>query len=240
MKPSLYSLAIVALVLFGAGCSGSKNLRGRVARIEGQLADVQVQQAELTARVDTLVDKSNAITGMLEELQFSQQHRIRGSVGTLQKELAQIQRRMPPPALVPLLALEEDEAILSKLQPEEARVFGNSLTKLRSGGYREALPGLKDLYQRASNEDLRARVLFWIGVSEQGATNNPEALRVYHQLTQNFPSHKRIPLTLLRQASVFVLLRDTQTARLTLEKLIRQYPRTAEANDARARLKKLK
>jgi TolA-binding protein len=236
-----FTIAAIAVLFVSVGCAPKQDiLLDRVTRLERELDDVRIVQAELSAKFDALEGQARQVTGKMEELAFSQQsNRLQGDVGTLKQEISRLGRRIPPPALVPLLALEEDEARVGSYSSEESRFFNNGLTRIRTGSYHEAQPVFQELYQLTGNPDLQARAMFWMGVSEEGKGNNPAALKIFHDLVQNHPSHPRVPHSLLRQASVLVRLRDTNTARLTLQKLIASYPDTPEANDARARLARL-
>ncbi|MCB0329737.1 MAG: tetratricopeptide repeat protein [Bdellovibrionales bacterium] len=230
----------LAVSLCFTGCSAQKQMQQKIDRIERGLEDSRKVQAELIARLDSLENQARSVTGKVEELQYSQNYQIGGDVDSLKQDLSRLQRRIPPPALVPLLALEEDEAAVEAFPPEAARLFANELTRMRTGNYRDALPGLRSLADSLAPDDLRARARFWAGIAEEGVGNNADALRAYHSLAQTFPTHPRIPLALLRQSSVFVRLKDLNTAKLTLQKLIAQFPNTPEATDAKEKLKRLR
>jgi len=240
MRLSLYLLVcLLALQNFTTGCSFPGQFLGRIDRIENGLDDMRGVQAEIVARVDALEDRSRRISGRIEEVEFSQAQRFSGDVNTLKADLSRLQRRMPPPALVPLIALEADEIFVSSLEPELARVFMNELTRISTGNYQLALPGLQSLVTSDLLPDIRARALFWVAVCHEGIANNPQALSSYLSLANEFASHDRAPLALFRQASVLIRMRDMNTARLTLQKLIAQFPASPEAKDAREKLKTL-
>ncbi|MCB0321448.1 MAG: hypothetical protein KDD60_11030, partial [Bdellovibrionales bacterium] len=193
------SLSTIVLASGFFGCTAGKQFERRVSGLERSVDDIRIVQADLTARLDSLESQSRRVTGKVEELEFSQTHRIGDDVGTLKRDLSRLQKRIPPPALVPLIPLEVDENYVASLPPEEGRIFSNSLTRIRTGSYQEALPGLKQLYENTTSGDLGARVLFWMAVCEEGAGNNPASLRAYHELSQSFPTNERVPLALLRQ-----------------------------------------
>ena len=235
----LHLSVLVALITLLCGCSFPRQFLGRIDRLEGGLEDMRSVQAELTARVDALEDRARRISGRIEEVEFSQNQQFSGDVDTLKADLSRLQKRLPPPALVPLLALEVDETLAATLEPELSRIFTNELTRLRTGNYQLALPGLQSLVSSQLPVDIRARALFWTAVCYEGLTDNPKALAAYLSLANEFSSHERAPLALFRQASVLIRMRDMSTARLTLQKLIAQFPDSLEAKDAREKLKKL-
>ncbi|MGA1192066.1 MAG: tetratricopeptide repeat protein [Bdellovibrionota bacterium] len=236
---SLYFTLLATICGPLCGCSLPGQFLGRIDRLEGGLEDMRSVQAELTARVDALEDRARRISGRIEEVEFSQNQQFSGDVDTLKADLSRLQKRLPPPALVPVLALEADETLAATLEPELSRIFTNELTRLRTGNYQVALPGLQSLVASQIPLDIRARALFWTAVCYEGLTDNPKALASYLSLANEFPSHERAPLALFRQASVLIRMRDISTARLTLQKLIAQFPNSLEAKDAQEKLKKL-
>ncbi|MCB0321217.1 MAG: tetratricopeptide repeat protein, partial [Bdellovibrionales bacterium] len=153
--------------------------------------------------------------------------------------LTSIRRRVPPPPIVPVLALESDEVLATKLPAEISRLFTNALLRIREGNFAEALPLLSEAEGLSVGRDWAPILVFWSGVAEDGLADLKRALATYHRMVQEYPQHPRSALALLRQASVFVRLHDTDTARLTLRKLLQEFPGTSEAAQAKERLKKL-
>ena len=243
MQRSLFYTSLLILLSFLiTGCSGTSKLQERLDVLEKNLQDVRVVHAELTSRIDGVETQARQVTGKVEELEYSQTSQIGGidgDVGSLKQELSRLGKRIPPPALVPLIALEEDEGRVVAYGGEDSRYLSNGLTRIRTGSYTESLSLFRQLLNISQNRDLAGRALFWVAVSEEGLGNHTGALQVYHQFSQLYSDHPRLPLSLLRQASVFLRLRDTDTARLTLHKLIAQFPSSIEAREAQVKLANL-
>lgn len=234
---TLPSIFLVSFLL--TSCSGNSKLQDRLDTLEKNLQDIRVVHAELTSRIDGVENHTRQVTGKVEELEHTQTSQIGGidgDVGSLKQELSRLGKRIPPPALVPLIALEEDEGRATAYGGEESRYFSNALTRIRTGSYTESVSLFRQLLNISQNRDLAGRALFWVAVSEEGLGNHTGALQAYHQFSQLYSGHPRLPLSLLRQASVFLRLRDTDTARLTLHKLIAQFPSSIEAREAQIKL----
>jgi TolA-binding protein len=58
-------------------------------------------------------------------------------------------------------------------------------------------------------------------------------------LIKSYPKSPYVPEALLRQASLFLALKDTGSAKLILEKLIKEYPKSDQAQTARKKMKSL-
>jgi len=181
-----------------------------------------------------------SLAGRVEELEYLQRARLGSDISALKQNISSLQRRVPPPAIVPLAALEADESLAQKLpRPEVAKDFGAALQKLREGAFSEALTLLDSAYDKNYGEQGTVEIVFWRGIAYEGMGENRKALEAYGQLITAFPETPRKSLALLRQGSVLIRMGDTRTAGLTFRKLIADYPRSAEAAQARERLKDL-
>jgi len=209
-------------------------------KFERDISDMRSVQAEQTTQIADLQSQVRSLNGKIEELQYGQQNKLGGDLNKLQADISTIKRKLPPPAIVPIAPLEADEAYIDSQNNETSKFMGNGFLKLRDGSFGDALALFQEALSTSYNSDAYPLVLFWIAVTNEGMGENTSAVKAYHELSSNYPKHPRTPLALLRQASVFVRLRDSSTARLTLQKLITEFPKSAEASDAKARLKSLK
>jgi len=260
-SPKVFRLVFVSLplcvLIFSSGCSPAGQngrVRSDLTRVEVGLQDLRSLQAEHAAQISALEGQLRSVLAELERVQYAmpasgsqapQQldtghshqaaHRAEGRPST---DLTRFPTNVPPP-IVPLGALEADERITSQLPPEPGRILRNALIRVREGAYREALPLLDQGYQMSFGMEWQTHFMFWRAVCFDGMGDNPRALGAYHDLVSQHPRHERTALALLRQASVFVRLGDTDTARLTLQKLVADFPQSQEAERARERLRTL-
>jgi TolA-binding protein len=215
-------------------------LEARVGNLERDLKDLRALHAEQTTQVYELSTRLSNLTGDLEELEHGQKRHVTSNLEALQADVTNLRRRVPPPAIVPVVQLESDEAFVSKLPPEASRLFGNGLSKLREGQFDIALSMFKQLSGMGAGRAWQANAMFWEGVCHDGLGDNAASLTAYHKLASSYPRHERAPLALLRQGSAFIRLGDSKTARLTFQKLIAEYPDTSEAARAKERIRDLK
>lgn len=208
--------------------------------LQRDIADIRKLQAEQTVQLSSMQDEVSKLSGRMEELEFGQRNRVVGSLDTLQRDLTALQQRVPPPPIVPVNALEQDEASVAGATEEAARRFGEGLAKIRLGQYEQAIPLLQESVNLSYGSDGSSHALFWIGVAGDGLGDNKRSLAAYNELASRFPKSKRAPLALLRLASVFIRLNDSKTAKLTLQKLIAEFPKAAEAAQAKTKLKDLR
>ena len=116
--------------------------------------------------------------------------------------------------------------------------FESALQNIRQGKFTPAVGALEDAADSVHGTAQAPMVLFWLAVAQEGANANEEAVRRYIEITTRYPKSRRAPLALLRQASVMVRLGDAKTAKLSLKKLVSDYPKSEEAARAKEKLKK--
>ena len=77
----------------------------------------------------------------------------------------------------------------------------------------------------------------WKAISFEGLGDYRAAIAVYHELIGKFSKDDRSSASLLRLAALFLRVGDMKTARITLQKLIADFPKSSAADLARERLK---
>jgi len=226
-----------------AVCTGCTNaiekLGQRVGRVESSLADVRTFQAEQTSKLSTLESQLRSMSGRLEELEYAQRQKS-SSLDSLQSDISTLRKRVPPPPIVPAALLEEDENNVGRLPSELAEPIGEGLQLMREGNFEKARSFWDDAIYLGSGTEWAAMAMFWRGIALEGLNEQRKALETYLDIVARYPKYDRVPVVLLRQASVLIQLRDTKTARLTLNKLIADFPKSEQAGQARARLKDIK
>lgn len=233
------SLALVFTVFFTAGCAENSAMRIEMERLSSNLGDLRNLQASQTTQLAAIEGQLRQVIGRVEELEHSQNTHLSSDLSSLKNDLSNLQRRVPPPPIVPASALDEDESNLSAVPSEISSALGEGYRSLRNGDFTTALARFKEAYDLSYGKEVSALPGFWIGVAYDGLGNNREALGAYHDMTSKFPKHPRVPLALLRQGSVLVRLGDSKTAALTFKKIISDYPKSNEADRAKERLKDL-
>lgn len=231
-----------ALVLGLSACQppGSQ-ARPEMESLRRAVDDVRSSQADQGSRLDSIQTELRELQGRLEQLEHSADKQIGADISQMKKDVGTLSRRVPPPAIVPVLALEQDENISNDMPPEIGTPFAQALQKLREGAFDDALPLLEESFDRAfaADSSFAPQVLFWSGVAHDGVGDNKNALKAYHEFLTRFAKHPRAPLALLRQASVFVRLGDNKTAKITLRKVVADFPKSSEAFQAKDKLKSL-
>jgi len=222
-----------------AGCS-TQELRQDLTNLERSVSDLRAYQREQTDTINSLDAQVKALSGRLEELEFTQNKRVGTDIDSLREDLSSLKRRVPPPAIVPASDLEVDEVWANSLVPETGRIFSDALLRLREAKYDDALSLLQNVVEQLEGSERVAVAIFWQGVAYDGLGDDRGALRSYSEVVSRYPKNPRAPSSLLRQGEVLARLGDNKMARLSLQKLVEDYPKSPESSRARERLKELR
>ena len=227
----MHRVALSLTLLTLAGCT----VDSRVRKLERSVEDIRAYQREQAESIGLLDSEVKLLAGKIEQLEFGGRARG-GDISSLKQDLSALRSKVPP-TLVPAAMLEEDEVWANGLPAETAQIFVDALGALREGRFPDSLPLLQAAAEQADSSDKAGVILFWQGVAYDGLSDNKGALRSYAEVVARFPKSTRAPNALMRQADVLVRIGDSALAKDSLRKLIKDYPKTAEAAEARDKLK---
>ena len=190
----------------------------------------------------SVLDLANQIETLRADLS-----KLRGQDEQLAREVAEMQRRQKDLTqgvderlrkFEPLKVTADGKEFVA--EPAEVRDFDSALAVLRKGDFAMAQTAFVDFDKRYPGSGYKPSVLFWLG-------NTQYALRAYKEAIVNFktlltiaPEHVRAPEAALSIANCQIELKDTKSARKTLEDLVKVYPASEAASVAKDRLSKLK
>lgn len=234
----MYSRSVFCFFLFVlVGCGSSKDIN----RLEGMLNDMRVLQSEQNTQISALEERFRQLAGRIEEVEYIQNRRVGGDLAKLKKDIHKITSRVPPPPIVPVNELESDEVAVDSWDATFKPIGKKVLELIRLGRYRDAMPYISEGLDMIGEEarDYAPVLLFWRGVAADGVGDNKLALQSYSEILARDPRNPRAAFALLRQASVFVRLGDSDTAKVTLQKLIKDYPKSEYRARAQEKIRDL-
>ena len=240
MRKTWLAIVLVPCLCLTACTTEFQKIHGDISQLERSQDEMRRRQADLTNDLAALNESVRALSGRLEELEYQQRARVGTDLNTMREEISSLKRRVPPPAMVPVDALEADEALAGKLGGPVGEALTEVVGLIRSGSYSAVLATVEKGLSDGYGQEGAAQLLFWKAVAFDGLTDNRKAIVAYNELITAFPKHDRTALGLLRIASVFIRMGDSRTAKLTLEKLVKDFPKSSEASTAKMRLKDFK
>ena len=219
------------------------DLRKRADLTEQRFADDLRKANEENAQIRrSVLDLANQL-----ELMRADVARLRGQDEQLARDVADVQRRQKDFTQViderfrkfepGKVAVDGKEFVAS---PAEARDFDSALATLRKGDFAAAQNSFMEFDRRYPDSGYKATALFWLGNAQYALRSYKEAIVNFKGVLTFAPDHVRAPEAALSIANCQVELKDTKSARKTLEDLVKVYPQSEAASVAKDRLTKLK
>lgn len=249
-----------AAALLACGCLASKR---DVFMLQSQLSSMQAASARADSaqrvRMEALLnavsvsnDSVRAISARLARLQSTvatDHYEMGRELLQIQELTGQSQRRLQElrasleernqNAGAPVAPGTPDSLQPAPPGPGPAQLFQSSLDQMRRGSMRVARSGFEQLLTQYPNSEDAPEAMIYIAATYASERNQVAADSVYGLVVQRYPSSPKAATALYKQAlSMREAGRITQ-ARAAFERIIKDYPRSDEAELARAQLRTL-
>ena len=256
MRAATFPMTAKALLALTLSCAFVST--GHAALFE----DDEARRAilELRQRVDVLQqvnqrsgDDNSQVRRSLLDLQtqietLRMEHaKLRGQNEQLLRDVADLQRRQKDitqgvderlrqfePVKVTVDGLE------FQADADEKRDFEAALAVFRAGKFADAKTAFAGFVRQYPRSGYLPSARFWLGNAQYAAREYKEAIGNFKVLLSEAPGHARAPEAALSIANCQIELKETRTARKTLEDLLRDYPQSEAAVAAKERLSRLK
>ena len=226
------------------------DLRARIAQSDEQgrarsaeLANANSQMLEqLAALRRSLLDLNNQLESLRAE-----QASLRGSNEQMAKDVAELQRRQKDVGqsiddrlrkLEPVKVSVDGQDFL--VDPDEKRAYDEALATLRGGDFERGSTMLGSFLRRYPASGFAPSARFWWGNALYGKRDYKEAINAFRLFVTAAPENPRAAEALLAIANSQAEMKDTKTARRTIEELLKAYPRSEAAQAGKERLVSLK
>jgi tol-pal system protein YbgF len=223
------------------------------ARVESDRRATEAQLQRITQDLTRLGEDSTPTRrGLLElsnqiEALRAEQARMRGQSEQLARDVAEVQRQQKDVLAAlndRLRQLEPSTVTLDgqefRVKPDEKAEFDQAMDWVRKAGFEQAVPAFNGLLRRFPDSGYRPVALFWLGNSLYATSAFREAIASYQRLLTIAPDHLRVPEARLAIANCQMELKDTKSAKRTLEDLVKLHPQSEAAATAKDRLSRLR
>jgi tol-pal system protein YbgF len=147
----------------------------------------------------------------------------------------------PPAAAKPSspqdVALAREESALQGVRVDPD--YREALELIRQGQCSQGVPKLRDFLRKNPKSDLADNAQYWIGSCYYGQHDYNRAIIELNEVLLKYPKADKVPAALLMLADAFADSGDKIDARLILQKLLSDHPRTEEAERGRQKLQSL-
>ena len=227
--------------------------RRAILEMRQRVDGLQSAQQRTTEELRRLGEENTQLRRSLLDLQTQietlrvEQAKLRGQNEQLLRDSTDMQRRQKDIAQGVDERLKQFEPIKVTLDgqefqadPAEKRDFEAALAIFRSGKFSEAGAAFATFVRQYPRSGFVPSSRFWLGNAQYATRDYKEAVGNFKLMLSEAPAHARAPEAALSIANCQIELKDTRTARKTLEDLVRTYPQSEAAVAAKERLSRLK
>ena len=227
--------------------------RRAILEMRQRVDGLQLSQQRSAEEVRKLGEENAQLRRSLLDLQTqietlrAEQAKLNGQNEQLLRDVGELQRRQKDIAQGVDERLRQFEPIKVTVDgrefqadPAEKRDFEAALAVFRSGKFPDASAAFAAFVRQYPRSGYVPSARFWLGNAQYATREYKEAIGNFKQMLTEAPTHARAPEAALSIANCQIELKDTRTARKTLEDLLRVYPQSEAAVAAKERLSRLK
>ena len=258
---SVFSLRALAMAAMLAASLSSAHAaifedgeaRRAILEMRQRVDGLQLSQQRSAEEVRKLGEENAQLRRSLLDLQTqietlrAEQAKLNGQNEQLLRDIGELQRRQKDIAQGVDERLRQFEPIKVTVDgrefqadPAEKRDFEAALAVFRSGKFPDASAAFAAFVRQYPRSGYVPSARFWLGNAQYATREYKEAIGNFKQMLAEAPTHARAPEAALSIANCQIELKDTRTARKTLEDLLRAYPQSEAAVAAKERLSRLK
>jgi tol-pal system protein YbgF len=134
-----------------------------------------------------------------------------------------------------VIKTEKEEAKIKEeeIPLNEAELYQEAYTSYRKGDYIRARRLFEEYVARFPEGKWIGQAYYWIGETYFKTKDYEEAILAYQKLIDLPGWHPQKPSAMLKQAQAFLAIGDKEAAQIILKRLIKDYPNTPQAVEAR-------
>src|SRR5271166_2641395 len=202
----------------------------KVSAAIGELqASVNKQQQDRSTQVDQISGQIQALNDTMDELKVR--------LAKLSKQFEDMQAQQQSMAAQQSQAQQQAQAMAQAPPPDV--LYNNALRDYNGGKNDLATQEFNDYLRFYPNTDLAGNAYFYLAEIQFKSGDFQKAVASYDLVLQNFPSGNKAAAAQLKKGYALLELGQQDEGIQELKHVIQRYPRTAEAAQARERLRKV-
>jgi tol-pal system protein YbgF len=135
---------------------------------------------------------------------------------------------------------ESTKTTSPKVTVDKEKAYAEAYTTFKKGDYQGARNKFRRFVEIFPSTEYSDNAQFWIGECYYFEKNYEKAILEYENVIKQYPKGNKVPNALLKQALSFMELGDKASAKLLLQRVIKEYPNTSSGRIARGKLPLLK
>jgi len=141
-----------------------------------------------------------------------------------------------PGMIAVLFSLNLAVAAPSKMQDSSRHLYDRVMEEVKHKDYAAALAGFRFFLELHGQSSLAANAQYWVGECQYRLGRYREALKSFYHVVSYYPLSPKLAASTLKIGQVYTRLKDHEKAHMMYERVVEQFPETAEAESARKAL----
>jgi tol-pal system protein YbgF len=241
-RPRALALAMTAALLLPS-CATRASVRAlsdRIDQVGGDIAEIRRQQEAAARDSAAAVTELRALTARMRDTE-ARMRDTADRVASLGNRIAAAEASLrevttaaaAPPAVTPsAVPLAAESSVTAE------RAFAAALTTFRSGEHGQAVLELMDFIRRYPTHPLVARAQLWIGEAYYKQRDYRQALVEYRKAVDAASDSTAAASAWLKIGQAYAALRERPAATAAWQRVVRDYPSTEAADEARTLLRR--
>jgi tol-pal system protein YbgF len=216
-----------------------------------QLEDIKMELMRLQDRIERQENRWQELTGRREaedKVLAEKMQKLSDQINSLQARISDLEKNVShedksagkevksdtPAVTKQAITVEKTKIKVRKSAKED---YDEAYKLYKENAYRQAIEKFRAFLKEYPDSELAGNARYWLGECYYQQERYEEAILEYEKVVREHKGPK-VSAALLKQGLAFHHLGDTKTARFLMKKLIEEYPKTEQAEAARANLKK--
>jgi tol-pal system protein YbgF len=226
-----------------AGVFDDEEARNAIAALRVQIAASNKAAEERLARIETLLqDRSIDLTGQIDALK-QDLARMRGQIEVQAHQIETLERRQKD-LYVDLdtrlrkfeVSAQEKQQVPASDPVAEAKAYEAALSQFKLGNYQTATLAFQSFLTSFPASPQAPSAQYWIGNAYYALRDYKTAITEQQKVRTTWPDSAKAPDAMLNIASSQAETGQARAARETLQALVKKYPGTPAADQAKQRL----
>lgn len=228
LKRRLAQLEVRQAEAVTSGTSSGESAQRQVAELQAGLDNLRVESQSINGRLDDLSQDNRQLSDELQLVKDDFGLQLSSLMSRVDEQEQQLVQLATTPPVTPV----EKSPPPAEETPEQ--LYQRGLDMIRGGrNFSEGRQVLEQFAAKYPRHGLYVNALYWSGEALYGEKKYELAILQLQDVISKFPQHSKAAAAMLKQALAFNALGDRGNARTTMQKLIEDYPDSAQVKAAK-------
>lgn len=243
MKKLLFSTVLAALVA-AAPALWAKSADERISELENRVNSIQQTYLTNNADIARAISRSETVQAEFDSVKGAVEtnsHLLEAQRQELQKLIRELEHRIQAIEDRMLIFQTQINQAVGKVNPaaaEEGKIYQSGLDKAERGEYLNAAADFQTFLKKFPKSTFAPTAQYWVGECFYSMKDYKRAIKEYQIYIQTNPRHDKVASAILKQGNSFYELGLVEESKPFYEKVVKEYPSSTEASQAKARLQR--